>query len=451
MQMFVLPYDDDLIAKQANVTLYELDRSNYGLVFFKDKNSPNMAWAFPFVTGHKYKIHWANTGIDFQTMTIERSERMQESDMPIYLIHNFTDVRALMDVTYGAGKSVKFGNNTLPSTNIDDPNFLTGQNVFHNETNKRFQMVVNGKNNTDLNNRNIRITASRCIGSCLAVVAIKATEGNKRYWSNPGDWPSKAVPKEGDTVEVESGWDMIYDLKDSPVYKMISVNGILTFANTTDTHLRCKHLFVRAGELHIGSKELPYEKTARITLYGSRVDDTIVYDNAIEGGNKLIANVGKISIWGKARKQTVTRLHAEAKKGDNSFKVDAGLDLVAGDRVGLAPTSFHFDGYDSVFVSEYDSATGVVKINSTLNHYHWGAESSTASRYNGVDIRGEVMILTRNVRIAGESSSDGWGGQIVTSDTIDGDLTVRNGQTVMHNVEIYNCSQQNTEKAALRF
>jgi parallel beta-helix repeat protein len=39
----------------------------------------------------------------------------------------------------------------------------------------------------------------------------------------------------------------------------------------------------------------------------------------------------------------------------------------------------------------------------------------------------------------------------VTSDTIEGDLTMRNGQTTMHNVEIINCSQAMTEKAALRF
>jgi len=39
----------------------------------------------------------------------------------------------------------------------------------------------------------------------------------------------------------------------------------------------------------------------------------------------------------------------------------------------------------------------------------------------------------------------------VTSDTIESDLTVRSGQTIMHNVEIHNCSQINTMKAAIRF
>jgi len=70
MQMFVLPYDDSILAAQANVTDYLLDRTQYGVILFKDKLKPSKSWTFPFVTGHKYKIHWANTGVDFTQMKI---------------------------------------------------------------------------------------------------------------------------------------------------------------------------------------------------------------------------------------------------------------------------------------------------------------------------------------------------------------------------------------------
>jgi len=88
-------------------------------------------------------------------------------------------------------------------------------------------------------------------------------------------------------------------MKESPVYKLVRVNGNLTFDNFTDTHLRVKHLFIRAGQLHIGSEEYPYEKNAKITLYGEKNMETIVYDNAIEAGNKLIANVNVMKMFGK--------------------------------------------------------------------------------------------------------------------------------------------------------
>jgi hypothetical protein len=51
---------------------------------------------------------------------------------------------------------------------------------------------------------------------------------------------------------------MIFNMNPSPKYDLIRVNGKLTFDNTTDTHLKAKHIFIRAGELHVGSEEYPY-------------------------------------------------------------------------------------------------------------------------------------------------------------------------------------------------
>jgi len=57
------------------------------------------------VTGKKYKIHWGQTGIDFEKMTIYMSERWEEWDHPIYLVHNWTDIRAAIDVRVGTSMS----------------------------------------------------------------------------------------------------------------------------------------------------------------------------------------------------------------------------------------------------------------------------------------------------------------------------------------------------------
>ena len=68
-------------------------------------------------------------------------------------------------------------------------------------------------------------------------------------------------------------------------------------------------------------------------------------------------------------------------------------------------------------------------------------------------MRGEVALLSRPVVIRGEDI-ESWGCQIVTSDTIEvypTNIYFRHGSTIMENVEIYNCSQIDTEKAAIRF
>ena len=50
---------------------------------------------------------------------------------------------------------------------------------------------------------------------------------------------------------------MVLDI-DTPKVKLLRINGRLTFLNTTNIHLQAKHIFVRAGELLIGSAEYPF-------------------------------------------------------------------------------------------------------------------------------------------------------------------------------------------------
>lgn len=54
-------------------------------------------------------------------------------------------------------------------------------------------------------------------------------------------------------------------------------------------------------------------------------------------------------------------------------------------------------------------------------------------------MRAEVLLLTSNIKIVGEDVS-GWGGTIITADTVDSDLTIRTGVMILDNVEIFNCS-----------
>lgn len=194
--------------------------------------------------------------------------------------------------------------------------------------------------------------------------------------------------------------------------------------------MRAKHIFIRAGELHIGNNETdPYNMTARITLHGEKNAEAMVYENAIEAGNKLIANVGKMYMYGKARTGKLTRLHAEVFMDSTEITVESGLDWVAGDRIALGPTSYAHDRSEDNFVTAYDIETGVVTLETPLKYHHWGKSVSTADEYNGVDMRGEVILLSRNIIIAGEDI-ESWGGQVVTSDAmefIDNEITYRYG------------------------
>jgi hypothetical protein len=72
-------------------------------------------WAAPFVTGKKYKIHFGQTGLDYEELRIDLSEKWLETDDPIYLIHNFTDIRAQIDFHIGSKDGYIIPNNSIPA------------------------------------------------------------------------------------------------------------------------------------------------------------------------------------------------------------------------------------------------------------------------------------------------------------------------------------------------
>jgi hypothetical protein len=75
----------------------------------------------------------------------------------------------------------------------------------------------------------------------------------------------------------------------------VQINGRLSFKqDAPKLHLRAKYIFVRMGELIIGNETNPFQGEAKITLYGLKQDQHIVYANAIEAGNKILANTGLI-------------------------------------------------------------------------------------------------------------------------------------------------------------
>jgi len=156
-------------------------------------------------------------------------------------------------------------------------------------------------------------------------------------------------------------------------------------------------------------------------------------------------------MYGKERSFKMTRLLAPAKIGDKTITVDKkNVDLVQGDRIALAPTGIKYDTRDARNVVSYDKNTGLIELDEALEWYHFGADKSTAEKYNGVDIRGEVLSLSRNVRIVGTEVED-WGAQVLTADIMEEDLEFREGLTNLDSVEIQYGGQKNTRSAALRF
>jgi len=236
MGLKVLKYDDDLIGAMDNVTLaaYIENRTNYGTIEFKPKKDPMNGWATPFVTGHKYIFHFGLTGLDFEQVQLTMSQRWEDTDKPIYLVHNFTDVREAIEVRLNGNL---IDNNTIASTSNG---WNAGQNLVLNDTETReLHLIINGFNQTadPSDESDLILKGVRCIGSCNEDIVEVETESEFRFWSDVTNWPNEELPKEGDDVHIMSGWNMILDIEETPIFKLIRVNGILSFSDEMDIHL----------------------------------------------------------------------------------------------------------------------------------------------------------------------------------------------------------------------
>ena len=75
------------------------------------------------MTGHKYRLHWSISGLDWMKMTMERSEHWQEDDRAIIIVNNFADVRAKIDLKTGP---LLHEQNDLESLDVNYANHFTG-------------------------------------------------------------------------------------------------------------------------------------------------------------------------------------------------------------------------------------------------------------------------------------------------------------------------------------
>lgn len=122
---------------------------------------------------------------------------------------------------------------------------------------------------------------------------------------------------------------------------------------------------------------------------------------------------------------------------------------MVGDEIAVAPTGLVADETEYFILTDVNLIYGVLTLDHAAEYYHYGAATSTGSGYNGVDMRGEVLLLTRNVKITSAGSSN-WGCNFFSTTSWGSTMTGSTGSTLLDNVEIKNCGQRDTDRAAFR-
>jgi cell migration-inducing and hyaluronan-binding protein len=235
----------------------------------------------------------------------------------------------------------------------------------------------------------------------------------QELWSDPATWPDGLLPVEGDLVTIPAGRHIVLDM-DPPQLGGLRVRGTLSFAETP-LHLQTDWIMIMGGTLRIGTESAPHMNPARITLTGE--DEDVL---AMDMGGKLIGVMfyGTLDLHG-ARKDDLswTQLDGSVLPGDTVLQLVDVPTWRVGDEIVLAPS-----GVDAT-QAENLTVTGVqgrfVTVQPPLAFPHHGETETHKGKL--LDMRAEVGLLTRNIVIEGDASSDTtrFGGHVMIMNTAD--------------------------------
>lgn len=239
-------------------------------------------------------------------------------------------------------------------------------------------------------------------------------------WSDPATWGGE-VPITGQDVLIPEGKNVLLDVGELEL-GTLSVEGALIF-DRRDIRLSAEWIKI-TGRLEIGSKSEPFTHNATITLTGP--------DEDIMGmSNKFLVATegGVIQLHGETR-TSWARLAKTLAAGDTTLELDTDPDWRIGDKIVVASTDFD---YEQAETFEVVSVSGTkVSLDRPAEYLHWGESESYSGKT--VDMRAEVGLLSRNIKIQGDAVSEleGFGGHFMAM----------GGELYVNGVELYRMGQR---------
>ena len=225
-------------------------------------------------------------------------------------------------------------------------------------------------------------------GSVTAVSQAKERTSpavEQTLWSDPATWPDGKVPAAGDKVTIEQGKEVVLDVSPPPLAGL-HIQGELSFSDKADVELTTEWILVN-GELDIGTDAKPHTHKATITL-----TDNVPGEELYGMGDRgiMVLGGGTLNLHGD-RTNSWTKLAKTADTGSRSIQVLDAKGWRIGDQIVLASTDFDPHQAERRMIAGISGNT--ITLDRKLDYMHYGRITF------GVDERGEVGMLTRNILI----------------------------------------------------
>src|SRR6187455_566062 len=231
--------------------------------------------------------------------------------------------------------------------------------------------------------------------SAIAVLAtqeVRTQSVRGTNWSDPATWPNKKVPAAGDKVIIGKDKNVVLDVS-PPALGGLSIDGKLSFSNNADLELTTEWIMLH-GELAIGTEAKPHTRKATITLTDNVKGEDVMVGMGDRG---IMISGGTLNLHGSTT-NTWSKLSATANAGATSIQVLDAKGWKVGDEIVLASTDFDPRQAERRTITSVRGNT--ITLDRKLDFMHFGKITF------GVDERGEVGLLTRNIKIQASADAE---------------------------------------------
>ncbi len=284
------------------------------------------------------------------------------------------------------------------------------------------------------------LIAFMILGATAARAAeiVAATNGN---WSDSTSWVGGVLPGVEDDVKIPSG--LTVTLNTNVECGGILVEGRLEVQRTNLT-LLCDTLLVQGlnAVLQVGTSSNRFLQSFVLTLKGLSNEPALVMGSKVLGAH----NGGTLDIHGRDRIEW-TRLGVNAAAGATSLTLMEPVDWEVGDSILVTSSRADWNEAATRTITAVSPDMRTVSFTSGLGYLHNGStitktRSTDGKSWTG-DLRAEVGLLSRNVKIQGDAASEtaGFGGHIMV---MNGGTTccVTNGRAYIEGVELFRMGQK---------
>ena len=198
------------------------------------------------------------------------------------------------------------------------------------------------------------------------------TSAGDGLWSSSSTWSPSGVPGNGDTVTIQQGHTVTFDVDQSSFttgLAGLTINGILKFKEDTITCLKMASnvsvTLSSTGQFLCGTEDSPIQRPPSGSAYRASI--------ILQGTGQIVGTANStIKLIGWAKDKNGTSLAADASAGANTLVFEDDLDLQPGDQIVVGAGSQNGPLTESnvgiYTISAYNNNTKTATVTPNLGH-----------------------------------------------------------------------------------